>query len=58
MQDLRREIHIETTALGAAARKMSSLQEAGAQDHFGLHHAAQAQAAVRDGREKGGFSGL
>ena len=50
---MRRQIHFAPPAVGQAANELSGVQEAGAQNHFHLQFAAQAQAAVHLGREKG-----
>ena len=53
LRGLRREVHLEPPAFGQAAHELSGVQKAGAQNHFRLQHAAQAQAAVHLGRQKG-----
>ena len=58
LQSLRRDVHAEPAAVRAAVDEMPGLQKAGAENHFGVHHAAQAQAAVGHGRQKGRVSGL
>ena len=50
---MRRQIHLAPAAFGQAADALSGVQKAGAQNHFHLQFAAQAQAAVHLGREKG-----
>jgi len=52
LRGLRRQVHAEPAAVGAAAGKMSGMQKAGAQNHFVLQHAAQTQAAFDFRREK------
>ena len=55
LQGLRREIHLEPSAVRAAAGEMSGLQKAGAKNLFGIHHAAQTQAVIHQRRQKIGF---
>ena len=58
LQGLRREIHLEPSALGQAAHELSRVQKAGAQNLFQLQFAAQAQAAIHLGREEVRLQGL
>ena len=58
MQGVWRNVHAEPPAVRTAVDEMSGLQKAGAQDHFWVQHAAQAQAAVHLGCEEVGLSGL
>ena len=38
---MRRDIHVEPSTVRRAAHEMSSLQKAGAENHFRFQHAAQ-----------------
>jgi hypothetical protein len=55
LQNLRRKIHVEPSALGQAAHELSGVQKAGAQSFFQFQFAAKTKAAVHLGREKGGI---
>ena len=57
LQRVRGEVHAEAAAVGQAVDELPGVQEAGAEDYFVVQFAAEAEAAVGDGREEGGFHG-